>query len=174
MDDLFKEPSFHDAYALLSKALTIQTRRGPVQMEIIEAEPFVNLVSDNHIQLFDRAKRERGEILLTFPRGFPQMHMVVDPEKRSIVWIKKLRLNGKTYNLEELLREFFGMKKESYKDSGSYGAAVTKLLEGKQLLNEDPDSRLRVEENAQPGNVNDIRRRVAKSAENSLGTFIKK
>lgn len=174
VEDLLAQPSFHDAYALLSKAMAVQTKRGSVQLEIIEVEPFMELNNPKHIEAFERSERQRGEILLTFPRGYPQMHMVVDPEKKSIVWIKKLRLDGKTFNLEDLLREFFGVKRESFKDFGAFTAAVSKLLEGKQLLGEGSDSKLRVEEATQPGSVNDIRRKVAKSTESSLGTFIKR
>lgn len=172
IDELLAEPVFNEAYSLLSKVLRVRTDDSIEYLEIVEVEPFTHLERTHHIDDFDSKERNKGELLLSFPRGNPQFHMVVDPETRAIVWIKKLKRDGETIGIAKLLSEYFGLDRGSFDSAQEFAAAVRARFDQMQIL-DNPRGILRVKEADQHRELHKIKRSTRKKAKNSLGALLK-
>lgn len=171
--DHFKtHPAGAKAVELLNQALVIQTPNGHVTMEIVEVEPFASLLQKSHIEDFDKKRRNAGDVFLTWFRGSPQLNIVIDPEARSVVCVKSVKLDGKPATIPAALT-LMGLATDKFKDRGAYRTAVDSSLDGK-ATDGGPRSKIRLVELAEStAAVLNIRRVVKGQAENSLGGITK-
>lgn len=171
--DHFKtHPAGAKAVELLNQALVIQTPNGPVTMEIVEVEPFASLLQEGHVEDFDKKRRNVGDVFLTWFRGSPQLNIVVDPENRSVVCVKSVKIDGKPITIPAALT-LMGLSTSGFDDRKAYRTAVDSALDGK-ATDGGPRSRIRLVELAEnTAAVLNIRKVVKAQAENSLGGITK-
>ncbi len=170
MGKLMSAPEFSEAVTLLSGNLVLNDGRAERALNIREVEPFTELLRKDMIADFDSRPREFGQTFITWSRGFPQLNVVVDPEKKSVVQIRLIEENGKPVTFNGILSQL-DLAKQGGEDFKSYKTRVNAKLDGINLSDTDPSQILKLADSAKA--VHQIRQRVQEdTAQNSLGRFV--
>ena len=145
--ELMKNPAFEYARGLLGQEMVFNIGGDEITGEIIETEAFGSLEQDRHVTDFDgvNPKLEEGQVFVTWYRGRPNVNVVVDPEKRSVVCIKRIRADKKRA-VSALLGGLLEPKNESPYDgdTAKYEKEQSVMLNGKDI--NDPTSIVSVRE----------------------------
>lgn len=168
------EPAYREAINLLQQNLVLTTPRGErMELGIAEVEPFDSMLTPGDESAFDSMGREYGDVLILWRRGHPQLNIVVDPRKKSIVCIKKVILDGQAVSFRTVLEELLkrdGKKRIDLKKIRIYAKGLDGLNVDNPLKEDDPEIIIKSSPRTEISTIREATER--KVAENSLGVFV--